>query len=222
MGRSSIRLGRFFGIPVGLDWSLLVIAGLLTFSLAADRFPAEFPGEATGAYWVVGIVAAGLFFASVLAHELAHSLVARRHGVQVEGITLWMLGGMARLGGESPSRARRVPDRRGGPGHERGPRGPVRRGRVHAVSARCSRAACCRRWHGSRSSTRSWRSSISSRPRRSTVAASSRPSCGSSAATGTGRPRRPRKSASCSAGCSSAPAPSAGSPASASAVCGRR
>jgi Zn-dependent protease len=103
MGRSSIRLGRFFGIPVGLDWSLLVIAGLLTLSLAADRFPSQFPGEATAAYWVVGIVAAGLFFASVLAHELAHSLVARRHGVQVDGITLWMLGGMARLGGESPS-----------------------------------------------------------------------------------------------------------------------
>jgi Zn-dependent protease len=103
MGRGSIRLGRFFGIPVGLDWSLLLIAGLLTFSLAADRFPAEFPGEATGAYWLVGLVAAGLFFASVLAHELAHSLVARRHGVRVDGITLWMLGGMAKLGGESPS-----------------------------------------------------------------------------------------------------------------------
>jgi Zn-dependent protease len=103
MGRSSIRLGRIFGIPVGLDWSLLVIAGLLTLSLAGDRFPTEFPGQAVGAYWVVGLVTAALFFASVLAHEIAHSLVARRHGVQVDGITLWMLGGMAKLGGESPS-----------------------------------------------------------------------------------------------------------------------
>jgi Zn-dependent protease/CBS domain-containing protein len=103
MGRSSIRLGRIFGIPVGLDWSLLVIAGLLTVSLAADRFPAEFPGEATGAYWVVGLATAAVFFASVLAHELAHALVARRHGVRVEGITLWMLGGVAKLGGESPT-----------------------------------------------------------------------------------------------------------------------
>jgi Zn-dependent protease len=103
MGRSSIRLGRIFGIPVGLDWSLLVIAGLLTLSLAADRFPDQFPGEPTAAYWIVGVVAAGLFFASVLAHELAHSLVARRHGVQVDGITLWMLGGVAKLGGESPT-----------------------------------------------------------------------------------------------------------------------
>ena len=103
MGRSSIRLGRIFGIPVGLDWSLLLIAGLLTLSLAGDQLPSEFPGEPTAAYWVVGLVAAGLFFASVLAHELAHSLVARRHGVQVEGITLWMLGGVARLGSESPT-----------------------------------------------------------------------------------------------------------------------
>jgi Zn-dependent protease len=103
MGRSSIRLGRIFGIPVALDWSLLVIAGLLTVSLAADQLPAEFPGQPAGAYWIVGLVAAGLFFASVLAHELAHSLVARRHGVEVDGITLWMLGGVAKLGGESPT-----------------------------------------------------------------------------------------------------------------------
>ncbi len=103
MGRSSIRLGRIFGIPVGLDWSLFVIAGLLTFSLAGDQFPAEFPGEAVGAYWVVGLATAALFFASVLGHELAHSVVARRHGVEVDGITLWMLGGVAKLGGESPS-----------------------------------------------------------------------------------------------------------------------
>src|SRR5262249_7926795 len=103
MGRSSIRLGRIFGIPVGLDWSLLVIAGLLTVSLAADRFPAQFPGEPTAAYWAVGLATAAIFFASVLAHELAHSVVARGHGVRVDGITLWMLGGVAKLGGESPS-----------------------------------------------------------------------------------------------------------------------
>jgi Zn-dependent protease len=103
MGRSSIRLGRIFGIPVGLDFSLLLIAGLLTLSLAVDRFPTEFPGQPTAAYWVVGVFAAVLFFASVLAHEIAHSLVARRHGVQVDGITLWMLGGVAKLGGESPT-----------------------------------------------------------------------------------------------------------------------
>ena len=62
MGRSSIRLGRIFGIPVGLDLSLLLIAGLLTFSLAVDRFPTEFPGEPTAAYWVVALVAAATVF----------------------------------------------------------------------------------------------------------------------------------------------------------------
>src|SRR5256886_5383387 len=103
MGRSSIRLGRIFGIPVGLDFSLLLIAGLLTLSLGADRSRADSPVEPTAAYGVVGLAAAVLFFASVLAHEIAHSLVARRHGVQVDGITLWMLGGVAKLGGESPT-----------------------------------------------------------------------------------------------------------------------
>src|SRR2546430_14447765 len=126
MGRSSIRLGRIFGIPVGLDFSLLLIAGLLTLSLAADRFPTEFPGQPTAAYWVVGVFAAVLFFASVLAHEIAHSLVARRHGVQVDGITLWMLGGVAKLGGESPTAGGRRPAPPPPPGPGGRPPGAVR------------------------------------------------------------------------------------------------
>jgi Zn-dependent protease len=103
MGRSGIRLGRILGIPVAIDWTLLVIAALLTVSLAGDRYPMEFPGEPVGSYWVVGILTAAIFFASVLAHELSHSVVARRHGIRVDGITLWMLGGVARLGGEAPT-----------------------------------------------------------------------------------------------------------------------
>jgi Zn-dependent protease len=103
MGRSGIRLGRVFGVPVAIDWTLLVIAGLLTVSLAGDRYPMEFPGEPVGSYWVVGILTAAVFFASVLAHELAHSLVSQRHGIRVDSITLWMLGGVARLEGEAAS-----------------------------------------------------------------------------------------------------------------------
>jgi Zn-dependent protease/CBS domain-containing protein len=102
MGRG-IRLGRIFGIPVAIDWTLLVIAALLTVSLAGDRYPMEFPDSPTGSYWVVGILTSVVFFGSVLAHELAHSLAARRHGIRVDGITLWMLGGVARLDGEAPS-----------------------------------------------------------------------------------------------------------------------
>jgi len=103
MGRGGIRLGRILGIPVAIDWTLLVIAGLLTVSLAGDRYPMEFPNQPVGSYWVVGILTSVVFFASVLAHELSHSVVARRHGIRVDGITLWMLGGVARLDGEAPS-----------------------------------------------------------------------------------------------------------------------
>jgi Zn-dependent protease len=100
MGRG-LRLGRILGIPVAVDWTLLVIGALLTISLAGDRYPMEFPDAPAGSFWVVGVVTTAIFFASVLAHELAHSVVARRHGIRVDGITLWMLGGVARLDGEA-------------------------------------------------------------------------------------------------------------------------
>jgi Zn-dependent protease len=100
--RATIRLGRVAGIPVGVHWSLLVIAALLTTSLAGSMLPAVLP-NANGSYWAAAILAAGLFFASILAHELAHSLVARRFGQKVEDITLWALGGVSRLGSEAPT-----------------------------------------------------------------------------------------------------------------------
>jgi Zn-dependent protease len=101
--RTSIPLGRFFGIPVGLSWSVLVIAGLLTLSLGTALLPASAPGASSTAYLVAAAAAAVLFFGSLLAHELAHAVVARRNGLQVEGITLWLLGGVARLGSEARS-----------------------------------------------------------------------------------------------------------------------
>jgi Zn-dependent protease len=96
--RASVRLGRIAGIPVGMHWSLLMVLGLLTYDLSVGL-----PG-ATGvvAVTVAAVVALSLF-ASVLAHEVAHSVIARRYGVHVDGITLWMLGGVARLDGEIPS-----------------------------------------------------------------------------------------------------------------------
>ncbi len=97
----SIRLGRIAGIPVGLNWSVLVILWLITWSLAAHRFPQEFAGHSPSAYWTTALVTAVLFFASLLAHELGHALVARRKGVRVEGITLWLFGGVAKLSGEA-------------------------------------------------------------------------------------------------------------------------
>lgn len=93
--KPTIRLGRVFGIEVGVNWSLVVIAGLLTLGLTG--------GEGGVALWVVAGLTVVAFFGSLLAHELAHSVVARRNGMSVQGITLWLLGGVAQLGGTMPS-----------------------------------------------------------------------------------------------------------------------
>jgi Zn-dependent protease len=100
--RATFRLGRIAGIPIGVHWSLLVIAALLTTSLAGSMLPAVIP-NADGSYWAAAILAAALFFASILAHELAHALVAKHFGQKVEDITLWVLGGVSRLGTEAPT-----------------------------------------------------------------------------------------------------------------------
>ena len=99
----NLSLGRIAGIHVGLNWSLLVVAGLIAWSLATGLLPAASPGQTSGAYWTAGIVSAFVYLACLLAHELAHSVVAMRRGVQVEGITLWLFGGVSRFSSESSS-----------------------------------------------------------------------------------------------------------------------
>ena len=94
---ASLRFGRIAGIPVGASWSALLIAGLIAWSLAGSLLPAEVPGLAPAAYWLAGLAGAGLFLGSLLAHEVGHALVARRAGLTVRGITLWLLGGVALL-----------------------------------------------------------------------------------------------------------------------------
>jgi Zn-dependent protease len=98
--RPTIRLGRIAGIEVGVHWSLLVIGVLLVGSLAGSALPATAP-DAHGSYLAAAVLAVGFFFASILAHELAHSIVANRRGQKVNGITLWLLGGVSELGTES-------------------------------------------------------------------------------------------------------------------------
>lgn len=98
-----IPLGRYAGVPVNAHWSLLVILALLTQILATSTLPSALPGRHTAAYWLVGAAAAVIFLAALLAHELAHALAARRYGVPVKQITLWMLGGQTELGGEAPT-----------------------------------------------------------------------------------------------------------------------
>src|SRR5438067_13241969 len=99
----NVSLGRIAGIHVGLNWSLLVVAGLIAWSLATGLLPAASPGQTSGAYWTAGIVSAFVYLACLLAHELAHSIVAVRRGVRVEGITLWLFGGVSRFSSESSS-----------------------------------------------------------------------------------------------------------------------
>lgn len=93
----NLRLGRIAGIPVGINWSVLVVLWLLAWSLAAGYLPDAEPGYRAAEYWAVGVVAALVFLASLLAHELAHALVALRSGVGVTGITLWLFGGVSKL-----------------------------------------------------------------------------------------------------------------------------
>ena len=95
------KVGRLAGIDIAIHPSWLVIAFLVTYSLAAAAFPRQFPGWETGLYWTVAAVTAALFFASVLAHELSHALVARRFGLKVEGITLFIFGGATSIDSDS-------------------------------------------------------------------------------------------------------------------------
>ncbi|MFP3987404.1 site-2 protease family protein [Streptomyces sp. E11-3] len=99
--KETLPLGRIAGVRVGLHWSVLVIVVLVALMLASGRFPTAHPGESAWTYWGLGLVTAVALLVSLLAHELAHAVVARRNGVEVDGITLWMLGGVARLRSEA-------------------------------------------------------------------------------------------------------------------------
>jgi Zn-dependent protease len=98
-----IPLGRWRGMPVSARWSVLFTLALFADILATSALPAARPGEATGAYWLAGLLTATVFLVTVLAHEFAHAVTARHYGMRVKGITLWALGGFTELDGESPS-----------------------------------------------------------------------------------------------------------------------
>jgi Zn-dependent protease/CBS domain-containing protein len=96
-------LFRLFGFEVRLDATWLVIAALITWSLATAVFPAGYPYLTIATYWWMGVVGAILFFGSIVAHELCHSLVARHYDLPMTGITLFIFGGVAEMGGEPQS-----------------------------------------------------------------------------------------------------------------------
>jgi len=95
----SVRIGSLSGIELRLDWSVVVILWLLTWDLAVFALPSVAPGYPPGTYWAVAIVATGVFLVTLGAHELSHCLVARRRGIAVRDITLWMLGGISIMEG---------------------------------------------------------------------------------------------------------------------------
>ncbi|HEY2437258.1 MAG TPA: site-2 protease family protein, partial [Solirubrobacteraceae bacterium] len=99
----SLHLGRIRGIAVGINWSLLPVFFLLSWSLADTLLPAAAPGFAGWAYWVFAILTTAAFYASLLAHELSHAVVAQRHGVRIKGIVLWLFGGVAQMENDSPN-----------------------------------------------------------------------------------------------------------------------
>lgn len=99
----SFSLGKIAGIRIEINISWIVIFVLLAVSLAASYLPANAPGYGAGAYWIVGVIGSLLFFASVLLHELGHSIVARARGLSVSSITLFIFGGVSNLEQEPTS-----------------------------------------------------------------------------------------------------------------------
>ena len=171
MSLGSIRIGRLAGIPIGVQPLWLLIVGLITWSLGAAYYPEQVTGIAPAAAYGLGLLSALLLFASILLHELGHAVVARRHGVEIEEIDLWLLGGVARMGGYPKTAGSRAALRARRPRGDPGDRRRLRRARRSRCPAR-RRRRCGRSSSTRHSST--WRSSSSTscRPSRSTAGAS--------------------------------------------------
>lgn len=97
MFRVTLPLGRVADVPIRLHPSVLLIFVLITYLLGTSVLPQSAPGTGAVAYWTVAATTSVFFLASLLAHELAHALVAKRNGVRVRRVTLWLLGGVAEL-----------------------------------------------------------------------------------------------------------------------------
>lgn len=99
------RLGRIFGLEISIDFSWFLILVLVVWSFSSALFPSVAPELSARAHFLMGLVAAVLFFASLLLHEIAHSLMARSKGIEVESITLFIFGGVSRMREEAKTPA---------------------------------------------------------------------------------------------------------------------
>ncbi len=99
----SFRIGRIFGIDIELDYTWFIVFFLVAVLLSTDLFADRLPGLPLGVRWLVATFTTVLFFASVLIHELAHSLVAKRQGLGISGITLFIFGGVSKMTDEPKS-----------------------------------------------------------------------------------------------------------------------
>src|SRR3712207_5583249 len=100
---STFRIARIRGIEIGANWTWLLVVALIVWSLADGVFPETNPGLSDSAYTWMAAIAALVFFASLLAHELGHAIQAQRDGMEIDGITLWVFGGVAKFTGSFPS-----------------------------------------------------------------------------------------------------------------------
>jgi len=101
----TMAFGRLAGVRIAIHWSWPIVFVLITWTLASGVFPSQNPGLSHASYIVMAVAAALLFFGSLLLHELGHALQARREHVEIEGITLWLFGGVAKFTGDLPSAA---------------------------------------------------------------------------------------------------------------------
>ncbi len=99
----AIKLGTIYGIPLYLDYSWFIILALIVFEVAFLIMPYEYPGLSTGLYLLLGVLSAFLLFASIVVHELAHSIIAKRNGLKIGRITLYLLGGVSEMSEEPPN-----------------------------------------------------------------------------------------------------------------------
>ncbi len=103
MVSQTIRIGKIFGIEIGINYSWFIVFGLVTVILAVAYFPLEYTGLTKTTYVTLGLITSILFFFSVIIHELAHSLIAKLNNIPIKSITLFIFGGVSHMGKEPDS-----------------------------------------------------------------------------------------------------------------------